>query len=266
MLALAEKLRIRYWLTSALWRNENLSRLAGDWRVARDCSDRGLAVSPTDSRLLHTRALLEYEVGDFRLGEVYLERLLEGMRLVAPGPNVPYVCGAITIPMVARITGVVDRRFDVAAAAAETILSSPSATPAVTMFARVGLALLAVQRGNVGAIGEQYAALESRQGTMVDGGIAAADRLLGLMAQTMRNLDQAVAHFEGALVFCRKAGYRPELAWTCCDYGDALLQRNRPGDREQANALLTEALSLSRELGMRPLMERVLSRREILKA
>jgi hypothetical protein len=54
-----------------------------------------------------------------------------------------------------------------------------------------------------------------------------------------------------------------EVAWTCCDYGDALLQHNRPGDREQANALLTEALSLSRELGMRPLMERVLSRREI---
>jgi tetratricopeptide (TPR) repeat protein len=101
---------------------------------------------------------------------------------------------------------------------------------------------------------------------MVDGGIAAADRLLGLMAQTVGNLDQAVAHFEGALVFCRKAGYRPELAWTCCDYADALLQRNNSGDREQANAFLTEALSLSRALGMRPLMERVLSRRELLKA
>jgi len=30
--------------------------------------------------------------------------------------------------------------------------------------------------------------------------------------------------------------------------------------------LLDEALAISRELGMRPLMERVLSRREILKA
>ena len=63
-----------------------------------------------------------------------------------------------------------------------------------------------------------------------------------------------------------KAGYRPEVAWTCCDYADALLQRIRPGDREQANTLLTEALSLSRGLGMRPLMERFLSRREIVKA
>jgi len=45
-----------------------------------------------------------------------------------------------------------------------------------------------------------------------------------------------------------------------------LLQRNEPGDRERAMSLLDESLAISSELGMRPLMERVLSRREILKA
>ena len=81
----------------------------------------------------------------------------------------------------------------------------------------------------------------------------------------MGNLDQAIAHFEDGLTICRK-GYRPELAWTCCDYADTLLQRNNPGDRGKATALLDESLAISSELGMRPLMERVLSRREILKA
>ena len=57
-----------------------------------------------------------------------------------------------------------------------------------------------------------------------------------------------------------------KLAWSCCDYADALIQRNIPGDLEQAMALLDESLSISTELGLRPLMERVLSRREILKA
>jgi len=38
-----------------------------------------------------------------------------------------------------------------------------------------------------------------------------------MLAHTMGNLDQAVAHFKDALAFCREAGYRPELAWTCCD-------------------------------------------------
>ena len=67
-------------------------------------------------------------------------------------------------------------------------------------------------------------------------------------------------------MFCRKAGSRPELAWTCCEYADSLLQRGAAGDREKAMSLLNESLSISSELGMRPLMERVLSRREILKA
>ena len=54
----------------------------------------------------------------------------------------------------------------------------------------------------------------------------------------MGQLDQAVSHFEDALVFCRKAGYRPELAWTCCDYADMLLERDNEGDRVKAMALL----------------------------
>ncbi len=82
----------------------------------------------------------------------------------------------------------------------------------------------------------------------------------------MEELDQAVTHFQDALAFCRKAGNRPELAWTCCDYADTLLQRNEAGDGEKAMSLLDESLAISSELGMRPLMERVLSRREILKA
>ena len=94
----------------------------------------------------------------------------------------------------------------------------------------------------------------------------AIDRVFGLLPQTMENLDQAAAHFEDALSFCRRAGYRPELAWTCCDYADMLRDRDGQGDRAKAVALLDESLAISSELGMRPLMERVLSRREILRA
>ncbi len=82
----------------------------------------------------------------------------------------------------------------------------------------------------------------------------------------MGNLDQASEHFEDALAFCRNVDSRTELAWACCDYADSLLQRANPGDREKAVSLLDESLAISSELGMRPLMERVLSRREILGA
>ncbi len=114
---------------------------------------------------------------------------------------------------------------------------------------------------------EHYTALEPVSGTMLSNNTdIRVDRVLGLLAHTMGRLDQAAEHFEYALAFCRKAGYRPELAWTCCDFADTLLQRNDPGDREKAKSLLDEALAISSELGMRPLMERVRSRREVLEA
>ena len=97
--------------------------------------------------------------------------------------------------------------------------------------------------------------------------LASVDRLLGLLSQTMGGLDQAVAHFDEALSFCRKAGYRPELARTCCDYADALRDlstssgRTEEGDRAKVITLLDESLAISGELGMRPLMERVLARK-----
>ena len=78
----------------------------------------------------------------------------------------------------------------------------------------------------------------------------------------MGNLDFAESHFEDALVFYNERRHSPELAWTCCDYADMLLERNNEGDRAKAVCLLDEALTISTESGMRPLMERVLSRRD----
>ena len=89
---------------------------------------------------------------------------------------------------------------------------------------------------------------------MLDRGIIATDRLLGLLPQTLGNIDQATACFEDALTICRKAGYRPELAWTCCDYADTLRERDAEGDRAKALSLLDESLAISSELGIRPLM------------
>ena len=168
--------------------------------------------------------------------------------------------------MVARITGIADRLEVAEAAAREVLTSRASAVPLFTNLASAALALIAVQRGDVAAAQEQYAALESQRGTMLSTGMILVDRVLGLLAQTMGNLEAAATHFDDALAFCRKAGYRPELAWTCCDYADALLQRNGEGDRAKGMSLLDESLAIASELGMRPLMERVLSRREILGA
>ena len=264
-LAVAERLRDRRWLTSMIFLNEFLSHLRGDWQAARAFNERNLAIAGQDPIVPTKRALLEYEVGNFGQGEVYLEQLLEVMGLAAPGPTGRDATIAVTIPMIARITGITDR-LNVTEAEAGVVMSSGSATPHVIILSTAGLGLVAVLRNDVTAAGEKYAALESVQGTMILPPGMSGDRLLGLLSQTMGNLGDAQTHFEDALAFCRNAGYRPELAWTCCDYADTLLQRNNSGDRENAISLLDESLAISSELGMRPLMERVLSRREIRKA
>jgi len=68
------------------------------------------------------------------------------------------------------------------------------------------------------------------------------------------------------LEFCRDGGCKPELAWACSDYAEMLLDHDESGDREKAVELQDEALAITQELGMRPLTERILARRGILRA
>ena len=277
MLTPAERTRTRVWHTRAMEANENVCSARGDWRTARNFLEQGMATSPREATLVGAAVLMEYQLGETDAGEAYLETLLD----TVPGgwSNLPgtvtltnftyYTVPAVVIPVVAYVTGRM-ARFDVVEGIAQSIFSSQSAFPVALHAARMGLALMAVQRGDMKAASELYGPLQPILGTMSpQGNIGpglAVDRLLGLLSQTMGNPDQATAHFEDALAFCRDAGYRPELAWTCCDYADTLFQRNGEGDRVKSMALLDESLAISSELGMRPLMERVLSRREILGA
>jgi len=241
-----------------------LSCLEGDWKTGREYSDLGLDASPLNPIVLLPRVLLEHETGEYAQGEAYVDRLLEAMGPAGPGQILASGRTSMAIPAVARITGVPDR-LEIAEAAAEAILSEQVVIPFHAMYAKTGLALLAVQKGDKSAAAEHYDFLQGQRSTMI-WTVSSVDRLLGLLSQTIGNMDQATRHFEDALTFCRNAGYRPELAWTCCDYADLLLERNNEGDRAKATFLQAESLAISSDLGMRPLMERVLSRREILKA
>jgi DNA-binding CsgD family transcriptional regulator len=257
-LAAVEQVRDCHSLSTMLWGNELVSEFQGNWKAARHYSDRGLALAPSTPQLLCTRAVLEYQVGEFDQGEAYLKQLLEIVLQTPGGPTLPYAIQAIVIPVVAQISGVA-KRFDAAEVATQAVLSAPStAAPFLAKLARNGLALLVQLRGDRVAAREQYDALASQRGTM-SSFLIADDRLLGLLATTQGRLDQAMVHFEDALAFSRQAGYQPELAWTCYDYANALLQRGHPGDHARATSLLDESLAISQELGMRPLAERVAS-------
>ena len=199
-------------------------------------------------------------MGDFHQGEAFVERLLDIMRSTPPGSNLEHAAPAFAISIAGRISGVADR-FDIAEESAAEILSSPFLTPLIEWLANVALALIAIEGADATAARDPYAVLK-RLRDRAPLVLISADRVLGLLAHTMAERDGAMSHFEEALAFCRKAGYRSELAWTCCDYADALRGRDGEGDRRKAMSLLDESLSISTELGMRPLVERVVASQE----
>jgi DNA-binding SARP family transcriptional activator len=267
-LAHAEKLGEHWWLTSTSFSNELLCLYEGDWRAARELSELGLAVDPRDPRHLALRATLEYELGDHDAGAAYIARLQEVAESAPPpGPIADHVFLATASPFLAAALPLIghmasaDERLGVAEAAAERVLSLPRVAPVLAMYARSGLALIAVQRGDADAAEVLYGALESERGTASFFVPLTIDRLLGMLAVTLGRVDAAVAHFADGLAFCERAGYLPEYAGTASDYADLLLRRAGTGDRARAAALQEEALGIARELGMRPLIERVLARR-----
>ncbi len=247
----------------------HMASLEGNWKGGRESNDRGLELTPLNPSHLWTRAIFEHQTGDSAEGDVYLDRLLEAARL--PGPEQSMARGmAAAAAVVARITGE-PKRLDMAEAAAEAVRSEKTVSPLFAQRSTAGLALLAVQKGGQSAAAEYYAALLDKLNTMIYT-VISAGRLLGLLSQTMGNEEQAVRHFEDALAFCRQAGFRPELAWTGCDYADLLMAglsgpstnsgRTDGGGRAKAMTLLEESLTISTQLGMRPLMERVIERQE----
>ena len=256
MLTFAERARYRRGLLSALSHIAIPALFKGEWQSAREFTDRGLGLDPGDPYCLGIRAMVEYMVGDSDRGEIYLAPFAKVMPHSESGEIVQTV-----IPLVAYITGDT-RHVEVAREAARAFLSSLSVTPRSAWIANIGLVLLAVRQGDQEEAEALYAALKPLRTTFpAEGHICISmDRLLGLLSSTTRQLDQAMAHFEDGLAFCRRAGYRPVLAWSLCDYADALLQRGSPGDRAKAMSLLDEALAISRELQMRPLIERLTER------
>ena len=85
------------------------------------------------------------------------------------------------------------------------------------------------------------------------------DRILGLLAKTLGDIDQAISHFEDASEFLRPGDIRPEIAWNCYDLAGTLLLRNTSGDRQHASELLDETVKLADEMEIGILKQKAVS-------
>jgi DNA-binding SARP family transcriptional activator len=248
---LAEQLRETWWVTSASWSNGVVFLYLGDFAGARRMAELGLAAEPHDPRHLALSALLEYDVGDLEVATARLARLQDLAATVPPpGPIADHVSAAGVSAFAGCVTGD-ERLFDAATAAAERLLSLPRLNPALTLYSRSALAVVAVQRGNADAAQALYAAIEPERGTASFFFPLTFDRLLGSLALTCGDVEASLGHFADGLAFCELTGYRPEYARTARDYATAL---RRAGDDARASELEAEAFALANDLGLRSLV------------
>jgi DNA-binding CsgD family transcriptional regulator len=76
---------------------------------------------------------------------------------------------------------------------------------------------------------------------------------LGVAAATVGRLDDAVRHLRAAIDSGERAGMPPVVAQATHHLARVLARRTRPGDRDEAAALATAAVTLADRLGMGPL-------------
>ncbi len=88
-------------------------------------------------------------------------------------------------------------------------------------------------------------------------GTGSALRFLGILATTMSRWEDAIAHFEGALLMNTRIGATPFVALTQQEYGSMLMKRGEPGDREKAHQIFDQALAIANEIGMSGLIRDV---------
>jgi class 3 adenylate cyclase len=82
---------------------------------------------------------------------------------------------------------------------------------------------------------------------------------LGRLAAVLERWDDAERHFEKALEKNSRMGTDRWTARTYLRYGEMLLQRDRPGDRERALGLLSKCIDISEPLGMKANVDKALA-------
>jgi len=81
-------------------------------------------------------------------------------------------------------------------------------------------------------------------------------RYLGMLAGTLERWDESVDHFEHAIEFERLMGAPPLLVRSQIAYAEMLRKHGKGADLRRARQLLESAIATSRELGMRPWLDR----------
>jgi tetratricopeptide (TPR) repeat protein len=96
--------------------------------------------------------------------------------------------------------------------------------------------------------------------------MAMANRLKGMLSSHEKDWEPSIEFFEKSKTEFEAMDALPELIQTLYEYGSTYLQRNQKGDREKAHSLLDQALEISRKIGAKKWIEKIIAKKKLLTA
>jgi predicted ATPase/class 3 adenylate cyclase len=253
---LAERLRIPYWIASATFMQAQVAAVRGDWDGARRALERGLEAGSPDARILSMCACVASKCGDTKTATRFLRRLVDLVAPLPPGPTVEYAELLSCAVRTAFIGGSAPDAELIRRTSQAMTASRVPGTALLKASAYGGRALLAHMTRNAAEAAEFLPHVEAL-GSLVSSELPPTDHVRALLLETLDRLDEAVEAVEAGLAFLPRA-YAPIRAEAAYDCARLRLRRGAPGDRERAGALMEEALGQAQQLGMKPLIERLM--------
>jgi class 3 adenylate cyclase len=232
---------------------------AGDWEAAREAATRGLDLDPRWIMVLGPIAEVELQTGNVTKAEGYQSRIYEvGQSVRSPLDTIAIPVFALTKAMHCYVTGT-HEGLRLVEQAGRMVLANAATTPPIWVgVARSGLGIRAFLEGDKEAAREHLEGLDAFAGYWIH--CLTIDHVRGLLFETLDQTDDAVSAIETTLAHEQTGyGFRVYWSWAAYDCARIRLQRDAPGDRERARELIDEALGYARDLGMKPLLEKVMA-------
>jgi class 3 adenylate cyclase/tetratricopeptide (TPR) repeat protein len=225
------------------WYHILLGDLAGAEEFADKALSLGLETGQPDAMLLYGSQLFDIRFCQGRLGE--LVPIIEQLMHDYPGPTIFRSLQCLAVAE----SGDLDEARRLLDRDAACHFEIWQGAPSVT--ANVAWTIAAWRCGYVEAAQILYDRLSPWHHQMATIGITAAmgciARFLALLADLMEEFDLSEGWFNEALEIDQSMESPIHIAWTKTAWANMLARRNRPGDKEDAIAMLDEALAMARD-------------------
>ncbi|MCH8222913.1 MAG: protein kinase [Chloroflexi bacterium] len=254
---IAERLRSTdLMIMAAMAESESLR--TGSWEAARSALSRAMEFDPVDPRLLERSIAVECLAGDLKAARDFIDRAVSHVESLDPerSPHQVAAAGVDKLIMIYNDFSEDGYLLDLAMRYARFGAELENIEPLVPLWAR----------GHMLSIKSFGDAPEDSARDFKELAPAFPPAVSGLMALRLGLAEDAIFYLEKSLAEDRSDSHRPNIAFFASRLAEAYISRGERDDREKATELQDEAIAIAQELGMNPVLERVLAQREILKA